>query len=334
MFRSTPLTSLSLASVALAQTYSQTFTPDSAPKTSRPTQTGTNQCGSFSSQNSMCQNAYVNSIQDFCLFAPHEPGPMTQIGSMERTVVAWCLRPGYGTRIIPQGTITGAHFVQTPDYVQVTGIGDLTKLNIPKGDTTTTLELDPHGEDGLGNPIGGLVFSSAFGDGMTQMHEWTNFVAEGEFCIRACKDGPAAAALCQHIYDLMDCRWNMPGSYKAGFDTCKGENGEPVGIDDDDGSVFQQGDPVTPSAHPTPSTSQCTTVSTVGGALPAPTAPVPLRWQPTSEPDSIQRTSPTRRPDTQTSPAGNGAKAPRRPYVREVLLAIAGAGAALAIMRI
>ena len=53
-----------------------------------------------------------------------------------------------------------------------------------------------------------------------------NFVAQGEFCIRACKDGPAAAALCQHIYDLMGCRWNMPGNYNAGFDTCNGESGK------------------------------------------------------------------------------------------------------------
>jgi hypothetical protein len=34
-------------------------------------------------------------------------------------------QPGYGTRLIPDGAITGAHFVQTPDYVQVTGISVL-----------------------------------------------------------------------------------------------------------------------------------------------------------------------------------------------------------------
>ena len=33
-------------------------------------------------------------------------------------------------------------------------------------------ELDPHGADGNGNPIGGLVFSSAFGT-LEQIHEWT-----------------------------------------------------------------------------------------------------------------------------------------------------------------
>lgn len=56
------------------------------------------------------------------------------------------------------------------------------------------------------------------------MHEWTvrrspfqnewssdpngtqsiqNFMSATEFCIRGCKDGPDAAALCMHIYDTM-----------------------------------------------------------------------------------------------------------------------------------
>lgn len=55
-------------------------------------------------------------------------------------------------------------------FLQITGVGDLTKLNIPKGDAGG--ELDPHGADGNGNPIGGLVFSSAFGK-LEQIHEWT-----------------------------------------------------------------------------------------------------------------------------------------------------------------
>jgi hypothetical protein len=40
--------------------------------------------------------------------------------------------------------------VKTPDYVQVTGVGDFTKINIPRGDAGG--ELDPHGADGNGNP--------------------------------------------------------------------------------------------------------------------------------------------------------------------------------------
>ena len=81
---------------------------------------------------------------------------------------------------------------------------------------------------GIGNPIGGLVFSSAFSSSATsfvQMHEWTNFVAYNEFCIRGCKDGPDAPTLCQHIYDVLGCEWNMPGNYSDGvFEDCKGDD--------------------------------------------------------------------------------------------------------------
>ncbi|KAL0577188.1 hypothetical protein V5O48_004786 [Marasmius crinis-equi] len=83
----------------------------------------------------------------------------------------WEYRDGYGTRLIPDGAITGAHFVQTPDFVQITGVGNLTFLNIPAADEGG--ELDPHGQDGNGNPIGGLVFSSAFGQ-LQEIFEWTH----------------------------------------------------------------------------------------------------------------------------------------------------------------
>lgn len=92
----------------------------------------------------------VNSVDDFCLFAPPEPGPGSTIGNTERIEVAWCIKPGYGTRLIPDGAITGAHFVQTPDYVQVTGVGNLTALNIAAVDAGGGGELDPHGADGNG----------------------------------------------------------------------------------------------------------------------------------------------------------------------------------------
>jgi hypothetical protein len=35
-----------------------------------------------------------------------------------------------------------------------------------------------------------------------------------------------AAALCQHVYDVMGCEWNMPGDYDAGFGTCQADSGE------------------------------------------------------------------------------------------------------------
>ncbi|EIM89089.1 uncharacterized protein STEHIDRAFT_52679 [Stereum hirsutum FP-91666 SS1] len=247
---------------AYAQTYSATYLPGNAPKTTEEGQSGTNQCGGGSSQTSNCQNVYVNSIDDFCLFAPPETGT---IGETERIEVAWCIKSGYGTRLIPEGAITGAHFVQTPDYVQITGVGDLTKLNIAAGDEGG--ELDPHGADGNGNPIGGLIFSSAFGQ-LQQIHEWTNFMAADEFCLRACKDGPNAPALCEHIYDVMGCAWNMPGDYSNdSFDSCEGDTGEPMGVYGH--STFHQGDPSTPAAHPAPSSSNCATLTALGNGATA-----------------------------------------------------------------
>ncbi|KAI0297875.1 hypothetical protein B0F90DRAFT_1952683 [Multifurca ochricompacta] len=267
-----------------AQTYSATYLPSNAPNQSEQGQTGTNKCGTGSNQTSQCQNAYLNSIDDWCIFAPPDPGPGSVIGNTERIEVAWCIKvfgshhffvhatgclntcvaqSGYGTRVIPDGTISGAHFVQTPDYVQITGIGDLTKINIPAGDAGG--ELDPHGADGNGNPIGGLVFSNAFTGQFAQLHEWTNFVSSSEFCFRGCKDGPRAPALCQHIYDVMGCDWNMPGNYGNGFDKCAGDTGEPMGVYGS--STFFQGQPVTPPAHPAPATSSCTTTSSIGNNL-------------------------------------------------------------------
>lgn len=48
-----------------------------------------------------------------------------------------------------------------------------------------------------------------------------------EFCIRACKEEAQGPALCNHIYDVLGCEWNMPGNYNAGlFEDCLGDSGE------------------------------------------------------------------------------------------------------------
>ena len=70
------------------------------------------------------------------------------------------------------------------------------------------------------------MFSSAFGK-LEQLHEWTNFMSAEMFCIRGCKPQAEAPTLCQHIYDVMGCAWNMPGNYDTGvFESCKGDTGE------------------------------------------------------------------------------------------------------------
>ncbi|KAF9015836.1 hypothetical protein BDZ89DRAFT_1141886 [Hymenopellis radicata] len=76
-----------------------------------------------------------------------EPGPLIVFSRTARGSLTDC----YGTRLIPEGTITGAHFVQTSDFVQVTGVGDFTNITIPDGDTGG--EVNPHGADGNGADI-------------------------------------------------------------------------------------------------------------------------------------------------------------------------------------
>lgn len=158
------------------------------PNKSEISQTGTNNCGNVSSQTSMCQTMWMNDADDFCLWGPPENG---DIGDTEQEVVAWCTKSGYGTRIIPNGTLSGVHFVRTPNYIQVTGVGNFTNINVAMGDegggehlnstpcmscSHGLIELDPHGAgmfrlsfydlgprltsttDSNGNPIGRLSF--------------------------------------------------------------------------------------------------------------------------------------------------------------------------------
>jgi hypothetical protein len=80
---------------------------------------------------------------DFCFWAPPEPG--RAVGEIEGEMVAWCTQPGHGTRVIPDGTITGVQFTKAPNYVQVVGFMDQTKVDMVAGDSGG--EMDPHGAD-------------------------------------------------------------------------------------------------------------------------------------------------------------------------------------------
>ncbi|KAI0045028.1 hypothetical protein FA95DRAFT_1561593 [Auriscalpium vulgare] len=321
-----------------AQTYSATYLPSNAPNHSEQGQAGTNKCGTTASPTSNCQNAYLNAVDDFCVFAPPQPGPGSVIGNTEQIEVSWCMKDGYGTRLIPDGTIQGAHFVQTPDYVQITGIGDLTKINVPKGDAGG--ELDPHGADGNGNPIGGLVFSSAFTGQIAQVHEWTNFVSDSEFCFRGCKDGPGAPALCQHIYDEMGCEWNMPGNYNGGsFSQCRGDSGPPMGVYG--ASTFHQGDGATPAPHPAPATSACTPFQTISnGAVSQSSSATPSSASgavtaPASGASSASRSATLISPTASNTPGAAlmGARAPSTGALCSILVAsVAGLMGAAALL--
>ncbi|GAA5956963.1 hypothetical protein JCM3765_006653 [Sporobolomyces pararoseus] len=232
-------------------------------------QIGHNNCGTNDSQDSMCQTVMINSVEDFCLWAP--PNPNSEIGETEAEEVAWCTASGHGARLMPQGTIHSAHMLVTPHYTQITGTGDFTKINVKAGDSGG--ELDPHGATGDGNPAGGLVFYQG-----AQIQEWNSFISDSEFCIRICPtNDPDAWQWCQHIYDVQGCSWNQPGNYGDGFDTCQGDSTDlPPGIYSQPNgglSTYYQSQGAAPTAHAAGASSNCQAVATVGGQGAAYAAP-------------------------------------------------------------
>jgi hypothetical protein len=207
----------------------------------RGRQYGYNICNSTTEgQKSNCQTAIINSLDDFCLWGP--PDPDSSIGNVEGETVAWCTKPGHGTRIIPAGTLTGVQFMKTPAYVQVTGTIKQQNINIASGDDGG--ELDPHGADQRGNPLGGLLFSNSYNGNYVQAVEWHSFMGGQKFCLKACDPSNADAAnFCQHIFDRIGCEYNAPAKYEEGtFESCQGDNQDFPGVYTSGGQVvtYQQ----------------------------------------------------------------------------------------------
>ncbi|KAJ3511014.1 hypothetical protein NLJ89_g4345 [Agrocybe chaxingu] len=192
----------------------------------RGEQRGYNICNSTTEgPSSLCQTAFINSLDDFCLWAPAESGHT--VGEIEGEMIAWCTKPGHGTRVIPDGTILGVQFTKSPDYVQVVGFMDQTKINMIAGDAGG--EMDPHGADRRGNPMGGLLFTNAWTGGMIQSVEWHNFNGANMFCLKACDPrGPRAPQMCEHIYDTQGCGFNTPSNARRGaFESCASDSQNP-----------------------------------------------------------------------------------------------------------
>jgi hypothetical protein len=235
----------------------------------RGTQYGYNLCNSTTEgPNSLCQTTFLNSLDDFCLWAPAIPNSL--ISDTEGEEVAWCTKPGRGTRTIPAGALQGVQFMRTPDYVQVVGFIDQTKINLVSNDTGG--ELDPHGADMRGNPLGGLAYSTAWSnDNNTyeQVIEWHNFMGGGEFCFKACDPaGPNAAHFCEHIYDRIGCAYNAPNAAQTGvFESCLGDDQDYPGVYTSNGQVVTYTQPpeslgaiaTMPYTPRVPASSSCTT---------------------------------------------------------------------------
>lgn len=71
---------------------------------------------------------------------------------------------------MPAGTLTGVQLTKTPDYIQVVGFMNQTLIDMVANDEGG--EMDPHGADNRGNPIGGLLYSNAWTGTYLQAHEW------------------------------------------------------------------------------------------------------------------------------------------------------------------
>ena len=82
---------------------------------------------------------------------------------------------------------------------QVVGTFNNTGINLSPTDSGG--ELDPHGADLLGNPLGGLVYSTGLTGGNNstyqQVHSWNMFVGSGIFCFKACFDSITTPNYCQ-----------------------------------------------------------------------------------------------------------------------------------------
>jgi hypothetical protein len=231
----------------------------------------------------------LNSIDDFCIFAP--PTPQI-IADSETIEVAWCTKPRNNARLIPDGTLQGVSFLKTDMYVQIMAYGDFTKINIPYGDMGG--ELDPHGAYGAGNPIGGNVTTTVTPNGQElNVGEWMQFVSYQQVCLRACTNANStysAAQMCEHKLDEVGCNFVMPGNYNFNgtFETCEADvayppglyptatvNGVPqfstfaqffTGVYTANGTPvsYTVGTTVTPEgAYSTPSSSNCKTVTSI-----------------------------------------------------------------------
>ncbi|KAG5642762.1 hypothetical protein DXG03_002141 [Asterophora parasitica] len=235
-------------------------------------QHGYNICNSTTeNQHSLCQTSFLNAIDDFCLWAPDLPESV--VADTEGEMVAWCTKPGKGTRLIPANALKGVQFMRTPDYVQVVGFIDQSKINI-KGDDYGG-EMDPHGADLRGNPMGGLIFSNAFsggGDNYQQVIEWHNFMGGNAFCLKVCDPaGPNAAHFCEHRLDRIGCAYNAPNNAQNGtFESCLGDNQDYPGVyTDPAGAVHTYTQPpeeegaisTMPYQPKVPASSQCTTLT-------------------------------------------------------------------------
>ncbi|KAH0826594.1 hypothetical protein J3R83DRAFT_4954 [Lanmaoa asiatica] len=139
--------------------------------------------------------------------------PTASSFSYQEHGVAWCMKSAQGTRLIPDGTISGARlFIVERNAL---GVGNLANINVPADGVASA--------SGKGDGAHGLVFTRAYGQ-LEQIYDWTSFVSQERFCFRACKPSAAASTACPRIHDISGCLEDVPGNYDTGvFEDCIGD---------------------------------------------------------------------------------------------------------------
>lgn len=178
----------------------------------------------------------VKGANEFCLMMP--PNPAGNVGDTEGSSLAKCtsatLADTVGASVFPAGFITGAHFVSTPLYVQVTGTIDREKFQLSDTDQGGEYDSDPNGSRPGSTCAGYPSYFSYLGP------------AGNIFCIRCCNPGGD----CDSSQDKAGCMTRIPGVYTIGFSS----NGEDTAVTNAT---------LTAAKTSTASVSEATTVSVV-----------------------------------------------------------------------
>jgi hypothetical protein len=221
-FPATPLASLSYP-------YSQLPYQVMPDQIVRGTQYGYNICNSTTrNQQSLCQTMFFNNVTDFGVWG--SPNPHETVSDTEGIEVVYSTNPERGSRLIPNGAITGVQWLVAKNYIQVIVHIDQTAVNFQSTDSGG--ELDGWAQDGAGNPMGGFVYTNAFGTESQQTPYWTFFEGSGIFGIKICPpNNNQSASYCQHTLDRIGIGYNMPNNAQNGtFEVCQSDNMDIPGV--------------------------------------------------------------------------------------------------------
>lgn len=157
--------------------------------------------------------------------------------------------------VILANLISCLQFMKTSAYIQIVGFIDNTAIGLSATDSGG--ELDPHGADLQGNPLGGVVYSNGTTDStdgsLTQIYNWNlsvllfsfylfvsnkpkhdimrRFVGSGLFCVKLCYNSITNPDYCLNTDDLVGCDYNMPSNVQNGtYTSCEGELQDVVGV--------------------------------------------------------------------------------------------------------